>query len=226
MAKTFNTILYSLVLAILLVSSSEGFLTNPNRTDPNNPNDTSQRDYTRENSIKSVGQGGYYGGHDTLTAEGMLLKEQVHGQTDADGGADFRDKMIREALPWLRTGAHDEDSTKVLGIPMPGYEQPIGPNRDGNYLDHYYNPDNGKGYSLTGSNSAVERAMDYNTEIRKKIGCSPGGIGNLSNTDRQKIYDWFGRSLHLLQDMAHPSHTNDSAHLMPPPITDGPTLGI
>jgi hypothetical protein len=189
MAMRFRAVLFSLFLGILLCSSSEGFFTNSNRSDPNNPNDTRQRDYTRENSVKPVGEGGYYGGHDTLTTEGILLKGEVHRQTDPDGGVNFRNKMILEALPWLRTGAHDEDSTKILGIPMPGYEPPIGPNGSGNYFQHYYNPDDGQGYSLTHSNSAVQRAMDYNTEIRRKIGCSPGGIGNLSTEDKQKIYD-------------------------------------
>jgi uncharacterized membrane protein len=210
MAKRINIILFSFVLAILLVSSLEGFFTDANRVNPNNPNDTRQRDYTRENSIKPVGEGGYYGGHDTITAEGMLLKKEVH-----KGEKPFED-FADTALSNLRTGAHDEDSTKLLGIPMQGYEPPMGPNGSGNYFQHYYNPDDGQGYSLTHSNSAVQRAMDYNTEIRRKIGCPPGGIGNLSTEDKQKIYDLFGRSLHLLQDMAHPSHTNDSGHINAP----------
>ena len=213
MSKTITAISFSIILAISLGSLAEGFLTNPNLIDPNDRS-KGQRVYTRENSAKPVDQGGYYGGHDTLTAEGILLKEEVHKQTDVDGGARFIEEFSSRALPRLRSGAHDEDQTRIGPIPFVGYDTPLGPNGDGNYRDHFYNPDNGRGYSLDpGSNSAVRRAIDYNTEIRKKVGCSPSGIGGLSTTDKQKVYDWFGRTLHLLQDMAHPSHTNDSLHI-------------
>jgi len=35
----------------------------------------------------------------------------------------------------------------------------------------------------------------------------------LSLAERNRIYDLFGRNLHLLQDMANPSHTNNEIHL-------------
>ncbi len=92
MRKT-PTIIISLILIFSLVPSTGGFDNNANRVNPSDPNDKRQREYTRENATKPVSQGGYYGGHDTLTSEGMLLKKEVH-KNDADGGTkfDFSDK--------------------------------------------------------------------------------------------------------------------------------------
>src|SRR3989344_201646 len=143
MIKRFNTIVLSLAFILCLISSSGGFDNNPNKLNPNDPNDPRQRDYTRENSIKPKDQGGYSGGHDTITAEGMLLKEQVHQQTDPDGGVDFRNKMVREALPSLRTGAHDEDTYRYpLTDKYYANDRPIGSNKDvdGDFFTHFLDP--------------------------------------------------------------------------------------
>ncbi len=208
MVKNISTILV-FSLMFVLISPSHAFHSNGNRMDPNDDENTNQREYTRENASKSLDQGGYYGGHDTVTAEGMLLKKEVH-QTDSDGGLKFS-TFAEGALRYIRTGAHDEDSTKTLGYM--GTEAPIGTNGDGNFFQHYYNPETGKGW--LGNDSALRRAQNYNSEIQKKVGCSPGGFANLSKPEREKIYDWFGRTLHLIQDMAHPSHANNSAHIAP-----------
>jgi hypothetical protein len=58
-----------------MVSLTSGFDNNANRVNPDDPNDTRQRPYTRENAVKPLGEGGYYGGHDTITSEATLLKK-------------------------------------------------------------------------------------------------------------------------------------------------------
>jgi len=139
---TIIIIIFGLVFS--LISSSRGFESNANKVNPNDRNDPRQRPYTRENASQPLGQGGYYGGHDTITAEGMLLKEQVHKETDLDGGYKFIEEFSSKALPHLRIGAYDEDSTKT----GPWYiksEPPIGRNGDGNFSQHFYDPDTGKG---------------------------------------------------------------------------------
>ena len=162
--------------------------------------------YTTEN----INNGRLKGGHDTLTSEGMLLKEKVHQQMDADGGADFRNRMVRDALPNLRTGAHDEDTSKLFNSYL--NDPPIGLNGWGDFFQHFYNPDTQDG--LKGAfNSAPNRAVNYFSEILKKIGCGPDAISNVSENDKEKIYDYFGRILHLLQDMGNPAHTRDDVHV-------------
>jgi hypothetical protein len=232
MAKRLFTIIFFLISLLFLVSTSGGFDSKLNRKGITN--DASDLlDYIRENASKPLGQGGYFGGHDTITAEGMLLKEQVHQQIDSDGGLDFRNKMVREALPFLRTGAHDEDCTKIkqwvwvypftfpIPIEIPLSDPPIGPNGDGSFFDHFYNPDTGKGlkWGWLGK-SAVERAQDYVNEIRTMTGCRPDVINNLHKKDKEKVYDYMGRILHLFQDMAVPSHTKDDIHVFTKPFED------
>ena len=93
MKKRIVKIVFSITLILSLISLSRGFDDNANRVNPSDPNDKRQREYTRENATKPVSQGGYYGGRDTLTSEGMLLKKEVH-KNYADGGTkfDFSDK--------------------------------------------------------------------------------------------------------------------------------------
>ena len=203
-----NSIIITIVLVLCLVSSSRGFDSDANKVNQSDPNNSRQRPYTRENATKPLGQGGYYGGHDTITAEGMLLKEQVHQRMDIDGGADFRKKMVEEALPYLRVGAHDEDSTRT-GPWYIGSEPPIGRNGSGNFYHHFYDPDTGEG--LLSDNSALKRAKDYDSSIRSLIGCR--SLDKLSGAERERIYDYFGRILHLIQDMGIPSHIKRDPHL-------------
>ena len=225
MIKKILITIFLLILSFSLSSSVVGFDNDPNfdksTTDPKD-----QREYTRSNSAKPVDQGGYYGGHDTITAEGMMLKEKVHQQTDADGGADFAKKMKEQALPPLRIGAHDEDSTKVKipitlpppAPPIPVYYQdvqldkpPIGTTGWGGWFHHFYNPKTGKGLIGFGM-PAPKKAEDYIKEIKKIAGCTPGGFNNLSAENKKKAYEYFGKTMHLLQDMACPSHTTDDIH--------------
>jgi hypothetical protein len=204
-----------LIVVFLLASLSGGFDNNANFKNPDK-REEGQREYTHENSTKPVGQGGYYGGHDTLTSEGMLLKKEVH-KNDADGGTKFN-TFASESIPNLRTGAHDEDSTKKCGVSVPPWkpDPPIGTNGWGDFFDHFYNPETEEGIRL--GQPATKRAMDYLKEIMKKTGCSPAAIGKLSEEDKRKVYDYFGRIEHLIEDMGMPSHTKNDIHLTEEPF--------
>jgi hypothetical protein len=111
------------------------------------------------------------GGHDTIYGEGMAVKREIHKRDD-DGGRGFN-SWVDQALTPLRYGIHDEDSTRIWGIPLPGYEKSIGPNGDGDSLQHFYDPDTGKG--LWWFRSAKDKAAYLSYEIWKKIGCTPKG---------------------------------------------------
>jgi len=198
----------SLLINFVLAAVSGGFDNNANRLNPNNPDDKSLREYTREHSAMPIGQGGYYGGHDTLTAEGIMLKKQVH-KNDPDGGTKFY-TFTNEALLGLRTGAHDEDTNRLLNLIL--NDPPIGSNGWGDFFHHFYNPDTGKGLKGFWTPATI-KAKDYSVEIRKKIGCGSDAISKLSQEDKQKVYDMFGRILHLLEDMGQPAHTNDDIHV-------------
>ncbi len=187
-----TTLITLLIMIFYLVPSSGGFDSNANRVNLNNPNDGRQREYTRDNASQPLGQGGYYGGHDTITAEGVLLKEEIHRQTDGDGGARFIEEFSSKALPNLRTDAHDEDTNKYLDPIL--NDPPIGPNGWGDFFNHFYDPDTGKGLSvggvpLPGSQPATNRAMDYLRGVIQRIGCGPNSMSRLSLGDRQKVYE-------------------------------------
>jgi len=210
MAKRVAAIIYVLIAFFSLVSQSEGFHNNPN-FDEITDNATDQRSYNRANANKPANQGGYYGGHDTITAEGMTLKEQVH-----HGDQAFED-FAGQILPSLRIGAHDEDSTRVRSSDndVPGIEwrladPPIGSTGWGGFFDHFFDK-NGHGLKGRGK-PAPDRAADYLKEIEKIAGCTPGGLDNADGNQKKKAYEYFGKMLHLLQDMAVPSHTTDDAH--------------
>ena len=211
MRKRFLIILLPFAILLSLISSSGGLESNANK-DETTPDPKDQRPYTRDNAVKPLGQGGYYGGHDTVTSEAMMLKEQVHQQTDTDGGIDFRNKMAREALPNLRTGAHDEDTSlqlnKVLNDP------PIGPNGWGDFFQHFYNPDSETGLKKV-FNPATKKAKDYVGGVKIML-CKIKK--NPSDKDaRERLYDYLGRIMHLLQDMATPSHTKNDIHVFTKP---------
>jgi hypothetical protein len=207
-----------------MASTAVGFDNNPNKINPSVEEDKRQRPYTRENATKPVDknnwlQGGFYGGHDTITNEAMQLKQQVHDDNDFS-------RWAEQALPSLRIGAHDEDSTKIqidvplelpdanLNITYPVEihldEPPIGNTGWGGWFHHFYNPKTGKGLKGFGT-PAPNRAKDYIAEIKKIAGCTPGGVNNLSAEKKKKAYEYFGKTMHLLQDMAVPSHTQDNA---------------
>jgi hypothetical protein len=219
MDKKFKIIALSFALLFSLISSSGGFDNNPNFDESTTDNKTDQRPYTHENAMNPIGEGGYYGGHDTITGEGMLLKKEVH-KNDTDGGERFKTWADTESLPNLRTGAHDEDSTKKLGVSVPPWapDPPIGPNGGGDFFDHFYNPETEEGIWLPGAQPATKRAMDYLKEIMRRTGCGPDAISKLSPTDKQKVYDYFGRIEHLIEDMGIPSHTKNDIHIATEPF--------
>lgn len=203
-------ILLILALFFSFVSPSSGFDNDPNWIDPANKS-AGQKEYSRG----KASQGGYFGGHDTITAEGMLLKQEVH-KGDSDSGEKFNKWVENDkVIPSLRIGTHDEDSTKVAGIPLD--DPPIGNTGWGGWWSHFYNPKTGKGLKGFGR-PAPERAKDYVTEIKKMAGCTLGGFNNLSPASKNKAYQYFGKSLHLLQDMAVPSHTQDDIHVSQKPF--------
>lgn len=212
MDKRFLIILLLFVFLLSLVSPSGSFDSNANFKNPQK-REEGQREYTRDNAINPPGQGGYYGGHDTITAEGMLLKEQVHKQTDADGGVDFRNKMVREALPNLRAGAHDEDTSLQLNGVL--NDPPIGPNGWGDFFQHFYNPDSETGLKKV-FNPATKKAKDYIGGV--KIMLCELKKNPLDKDARERLYDYLGRIMHLLQDMAVPSHTKNDIHVFTKPF--------
>jgi len=188
-------VLFPFMLTFCLVSLSGGFDNNKENFNP----------ITKE--PVPYNSGWLKGGHDTITAEGMLLKKEVH-----KGDQAFED-FSGLALPWLRIGAHDEDTNKWFNPLL--NDPPIGKNGWGNFFEHFYNPETGEGFKGTWP-PAIKRATDYLIEILKKMGCSP----DLSQEDKGKVYDYFGRILHLLQDMGNPSHTKDDAHPLWKPFED------
>ncbi|MEW6110251.1 MAG: hypothetical protein AB1632_13960, partial [Nitrospirota bacterium] len=213
--KRILVIIFSLILSFSLASLVGGFDNNANKINPKDDKDNRQRAYNRENASKPVNkdnllEGGYFGGHDTITSEAALLKKDVHGNDQ-----DFKNWIDEEALPSLRIGAHDEDSTKVMGIPLD--DPPIGSTGWGGWFGHFYNPKTGKGLKGWGT-PAPEKAEDYIKEIKKIASCTPSGFNNLSVDNKKKAYEYFGKSLHLLQDMAVPSHTQDDAHPLQKPF--------
>jgi sugar lactone lactonase YvrE len=212
MAKKISATLIALVLFFSLLSLSAGFESKLGRKGITN--DVSDlRDYTRENATKPVAEGGYYGGHDTITAEGMLLKEQVHKQTDADGGTRFIEEFSTKSLPLLRTGAHDEDTSLQLNRFL--NDPPIGPNGWGDFFQHFYNPDSGTGLKDVW-NPATQKARDYISGIKIML-CKIKNNPSDSNA-KEKLYDYLGRIMHLLQDMALPSHTKNDIHVFTKPF--------
>src|SRR3989304_3592560 len=196
MIKRIISILFSLGLIFSMVSLSGGFDNNKENYDKNKGEWTP---YTQEN----INSGKLKGGHDTITAEGLLIKKEVH-----KGEKPFED-FAGIAFPSFRIGAHDEDTNKWLNWNLK--DPPIGSTGWGDFFDHFYNYKNKKGFKGWGT-PAPKRAKNYIQEIKKITGCTPGGIDGLSGENRRKIYEYFGKSLHLLQDMAVPSHTKDDAH--------------
>src|SRR4030042_3159676 len=186
MAKKGTIIALTLAIISLLGSPSSSFHNYANRD-----KDGTWIPYTQENIDQLV----FEGGHDTLVAEGMNLKVEVH-KNDPDGGDKFRQwaDPQGEVLRLFRTGAHDEDTNKYVDFLSP--DPPIGPNGWGDYFYHFYNPNTGEGLKgLAGS--APARAGDYARQIGRKIGCKD--LSKISPQDKSKIYDSFGRILHLLR---------------------------
>jgi sugar lactone lactonase YvrE len=207
MKKRTVTVIFFLILTLSFTSLSNSFDNKANKD-----KDGNSIPYNQDN----INQGVFKGGHDTLTVEGMKLKREVHNddlQFQEWSGEDG------EALKSFRTGAHDEDSTSVDYTTDDGFQvldspfyyegdSPIGTTGDGSFFDHFYNPKDGTG--LKGVNtSATQKAKDYVTTIQGLLGCNSSGS---SSDNTKKANEYFGKALHLLQDMAVPSHTTDDAH--------------
>jgi hypothetical protein len=150
-----------------------------------------------------LGQMGYWGGHDTITAEAALLKTSVHKSDEI-----FKGWINDFALPSLRTGVHDEDTLWDLNWILD--DPPIGPNGWGGFTEHFYSPRTQKG--LYGwYYPATHKARDYLRKIDRSW-CRKKPFSSLSPSDQKKVYDNFGRISHLIQDMAVPSHTTNDWH--------------
>lgn len=194
--------LYCAVLALLILAycipCSNGF-------DNASKNPEQVRQIYSHNNLN-----GFLGGHDTITAEAMSLKVQIHNSSDPDAGNDFMNKMNRQALPSLRTGAHDEDTNKRLNFILK--DPPLGPNGWGDFYRHFYDPNLGEnGRNAIGLQS-TKAVKDHLEKVKEITQCLPGGFNSLSPTNRDKVYNYLGRTMHLYQDMFCPSHTKVEAH--------------
>jgi hypothetical protein len=122
----------------------------------------------------------------------------------------------KNALQWFRAGAHDED-TQFFPLSLILKDYPIGPNGIGNFLwfSHFYCVEPISSYckedeGLFGAKSALERANYFLEKIKEIIGCK--NFDDLSDDEKRKIFDYFGRILHLIEDMGVPNHVKGDAH--------------
>jgi hypothetical protein len=106
-------------------------------------------------------------------------------------------------------GGKNENSHRSLGLYLNSAEAIGG----GNYNEDYDDPGPGKGWG--GNHSTMRRAMNYEDWMRREVAHRSGNLSNLPEEERAKLYDWLGREMHLLQDMAHSSP--DSLSLGPLP---------
>jgi streptogramin lyase/uncharacterized membrane protein len=161
--------------------------------------------YTPENA------GVFLGGHDTITSEAMLLKKRAHS-----GDERFRTWADRESLPFLRVGAHDEDTSAVFNRWL--NDPPLGEYGWGNFFNHFYNPytDENVEFNSLGR-PATKAAQDYLDQINTFTSCTPGGFEGLSQADKNRLYHYLGRIMHLYQDMFCPSHTKSDIHVVKRP---------
>jgi sugar lactone lactonase YvrE len=185
-------------ISVFLITSAIGFNSDPNKTSPNDQNDKRQRPYIRENASKPFSEGGYKGGHDTITAEAVNLKKQIHGDDDK-----FKTWADLDALPGFRTGTHDEDST-FRG------DEVLGSNGKGGWYNHFLDAETGKGLFSFFQN-APDKAVDQVIEAMS-VACNGQWRGDFSQappSEKNRFYDRFGRAMHLLQDTSVPSHVKN-----------------
>ncbi|MDI6753650.1 MAG: hypothetical protein QME78_04560 [Thermodesulfobacteriota bacterium] len=76
--KKIISVLIILIFIFSFISFSKGFENNKENIITTPEGSKTFIPYTKGN----IDSGKLKGGHDTLTAEGMLLKEQIHNQTD------------------------------------------------------------------------------------------------------------------------------------------------
>jgi hypothetical protein len=152
------------------------------------------------------------GNHQTVIQEAAALKNGVHAETDNDNGEEFSkwlfDTEIEDdesVLDILLDGVEDEDNMWYDLTPLEGV------NGDGNYFQHFRRKD-GKGL-LGAWASALERARDNYLDDIDRLSCETDQSGNLSPRTKRQIYDYFGRIMHLLQDMFVPAHARNDIHV-------------
>jgi hypothetical protein len=165
------------------------------------------------------------GGHDAITRHAVEVAKQLH--PDDDKFNIWLADRETGAVNHFITGAHDEDCT-LYNAKVPLSDLPIGPNCEsillncewGNFFEHFYNPLTGQGFwslNAGGSRPAPSRAEDYQRAIKKLV-CSSGRYTDLSDNNRSKVNDYFGRILHLLQDMGISYHTKVESHIVEKPL--------
>lgn len=193
MQKKFPTILPLLLILTWFVPLARGF-DNASKA----PHQV-MLEYSRE-------MAGYFlGGHDTITAEGMLLKKQVHS-----GDGRFQQWADREAGLPLRIGAHDEDTNQPLNFIL--QDPPLGPNGWGDFYRHFYDSRLGDDGENAIGPQATKAVKDYLQKIRDLTHCTSKGFESLSAGDKSRVYDYLGRIAHLYQDMFCPSHVRVESH--------------
>ena len=70
-----------------------------------------------------------------------------------------------------------------------------------NHNDAHDDPGPGKGWG--GNQSTVQRAVNYEGSMQKEFAHRFGNPTDPQGEEETKLYDWLGRTMHLLQDMAH-----------------------
>ena len=193
MQNKFPTIILLLLLSCCILPESYGF------------DNSSRAPLQVKIDYSSQSSGNFFGGHDTITAEGMLLKKQVHF-----GNQDFKDWAETKALPPLRIGAHDEDTNEIFNFIL--RDPPLGPNGWGDFYKHFYDVRLGDDAENAIGLQATKAVKDYLQKIRELTHCTSKGFESLPPGDKARVYDYLGRITHLYQDMFCPSHVKVEVH--------------
>ena len=157
------------------------------------------------------------GGHLTFTGDAIALETQkrMGDERFADWSREVLDGGSIAVTGNFLTGAYDEDSTTInkaamQELPIPGSTWPRGPNGWGDFFEHFFNPRTGAG--LWSNRTAIDRAEGYERKIKDVICEMSSQYFQLNETSRKKVNDYFGRLMHLLQDMGMSYHTKIEVH--------------
>ena len=131
------------------------------------------------------------GGHPLITKQAISIKEQVH-----KGDEDFKKKIL------------DQSGLIIQGTVEA--DKPAAKTRT-----HFYDPRTGIGF-LGIYPSALQKGVDNVNNIRRLLCAIKRDpiSGDLSSMRMEGIQNLKGETLHLLQDMACPSHTTDDNHAL------------
>lgn len=146
--------------------------------------------------------------HEAITDEAATLKIEIH--RDEEAFRDWLDPDRESALKYFLTGVHDEDCMTINKGAMREIsyngERPKGPNGWGDVFQHFYDPHTGRG--LWDNHSALHRAKSYETVVKNLV-CrsSKAKYDDLTAGDKARVNDYFGRILHLIEDMGVSYHT-------------------